>query len=94
MREFLISPGFGTGWSTWSTEHEDFLLFDKGLIELAKRKASEEEVEKYLKLKNIDIFTGGWDDIRVYYLEDDEEFIVEEYDGSESIRIKSKENWK
>ena len=56
MKEFLISPGFGAGWSTWNREHEDFLLFDKGLIELAKKGASETQVKKYLKKNGIEAY--------------------------------------
>jgi hypothetical protein len=96
MREFLISPDYGAGWSSWNSEYEEFLLFDAGLIELAKKKASEEEVQAYIKSKlgTDDIYTGGWINIVVGKLKDDEEFIVEEYDGFESIRVKSQEKWK
>lgn len=93
MREILISAGFGAGWSTWNSEYKEFLLFDEGLIKLAKEKASEEQVKEYLKENGINAYTGGWDGIYVCCLDDDEQFIVEEYDGSESIRVKESEDW-
>ena len=94
MREFLISPGFGAGWSSWNSEAKEFLLFDEGLINLAKRNATEEEAGKYIKEKGYkNIYIGGWEDIEVRELGDDMKFIVEEYDGSESIRIKDEEEW-
>ena len=94
VREFIISAGFGAGWSTWNSEHEDFLLFDKKLIELCKSKASLEAVDEYLKSKGMNIYMGGWDGCYVETIEDDEVFIVEEYDGAESVRYKNSENWK
>lgn len=92
MREFLISPGFGAGWSTWNRP-TNFFLFDEGLIKLAKEKASETKVKKYLKEKGFDGYTGGWEDVEVRTLNDHDKFIVEEYDGSESIRVKESEDW-
>ena len=91
MREFLII-GFGAGWSTWNSP-TDFFLFDEGLIQLAKDKASETKVKQYLKEKGVDGYTGGWEDVVVETLGDDDKFIVEEYDGSESIRVKESEAW-
>lgn len=97
MREVLISPGFGAGWSTWSgKEYREFLLFDKGLIELAKRKATETEVKEYIKEKlgeNVYIYTGGWTDVIIVKVEDDDKFMVNEYDGSESLKFRDNEVW-
>ena len=30
----LISPGYGAGWSSWSYDSKDILLFHKDLVEL------------------------------------------------------------
>jgi len=94
MKEFLISYGYGAGWNSWaSDENKEFMLFNKGLIKLAKRNAEEEEVMEYLKSKGIDEYVGGWENIRVCKLKDNEMFIVEEYDGNESIKLKSETKW-
>lgn len=94
MKEFLISYGYGAGWSTWvGSEDEEFALFDKGLIELAKRKASEEEVKEYLKSKGKDFYTGGWEGIKVESVDDEERIRVTEYDGAESYVTESKQKW-
>ena len=87
MKKFLISPGYGAGWSTWNTEYTEFLLFDKGLIELAESEASTGEVDKYIKTKlgkNVYVYTGGWYNIKIVEVEDNVKIRVSEYDGNES----------
>ena len=94
MREFLISEGYGAGWSTWNLDYKEFLLFNKGLIELAKKNANESEVKRYLQKNGIySIYMRGWEDIKVVTLEDNEQFIIEEYEGWESVRTKEGTNW-
>jgi hypothetical protein len=86
----LISPGFGAGWSTWSGEFRDFLLFDEGLVLLAEKGATGHEVETYLEQQlgaEAYVYTGGWPDIKVEWLAEGTHFTVEEYDGSESLRL-------
>jgi len=92
----LISPGFGAGWSTWASEHAwstwasehaEFALFDKGLVELAERGATTDEVETYLASKDMDFYKGGWRDVEIRWLDQGTRFTVEEYDGSESLRM-------
>lgn len=90
----LYSPGYGAGWSTWCGSDEDeFLIFDKTLVSMALNKVSEEEVEKYLKKHNIDVYCGGWEDVEVEFLDVGTQFIIEEYDGNESITINTEINW-
>jgi len=82
----LISPGFGAGWSTWNSEHSEFMLFDKTLVEMAERNALAGEAEQYLqkKLNEDYVCVLGWP-VRVEWLPQGERFYVDEYDGSESI---------
>jgi len=98
MREVLISKGYGAGWSTWAdNKYKQFLLFDKGLIELAKRKAPEEEVKEYIKSKlgeEADIYMGGWNQIEIIEVEDDDKFRVTEYSGAEGLEFRdNEEEW-
>lgn len=83
----LYSPGFGAGWSTWASEYVEFLMFDKGLVELAMRNADEDEVDEYIKSKIGDeyVFLGGWRDITIGWAQKGDRFEISEYDGSESI---------
>ena len=103
----LISGGFGAGWSTWADHVErKFFLFDRGLVALALDKESAYEnknqalidknfvdVEEYLHANNCYSFTGGWAGVYVKWMDPGTEFIVEEYDGSESLRYRNNENW-
>ena len=105
----LISGGYGAGWSTWANDKDrEFLLFDRGLVELVFEKEaayesrddewqkidkSFDDVAEYLHANNRDIYTGGWAGVYVKWMDPGTEFIVEEYDGSESLRYRDKENW-
>lgn len=93
----LYSPGYGAGWSSWADNKiRDFLIFDEGLVKFAEAKSPASEVEKYLKAKlgkDGDIYTGGWEDIEVEWLPEGEAFVIEEYDGNESIQTKDSTNW-
>jgi hypothetical protein len=86
----LYSPGYGAGWSTWNNgtkEVQQFALFDRGLVEMAERKASEDEVKAYIKSKLGGVYfcTLGWESIRIMWLNDDESFRVKVHDGYERI---------
>ena len=103
----LISGGFGAGWSTWADNVDrKFFLFDRGLVALALDKEAAYESENqdridkhwvelkaYLHANNCDSFTGGWLGVYVKWMDQGTEFIVEEYDGSESLRYRDNEDW-
>lgn len=83
----LVSPGYGAGWSTWNTQEEEWLLFDEALVEMAERGATGTEVETFLAEQGVQhVYTGGWCDIEVQWVPQGTRFIVEEYDGSESLQ--------
>lgn len=83
----LYSPDYGAGWSTWTSEHAEFALFDSGLVWLAESKATQKDVDKYIKeaLGDAYFFTGGWRDIEIEWIPVGTMFKVDEYDGNESI---------
>ena len=86
-----------------------FFLFDRGLVALALDKEAAngpfdkttqwliemntEELEDYLKESGIDSYTGGWAGVYVKWMDQGTEFVVEEYDGSESLRYRDNEDW-
>ena len=88
----LISPGFGSGWSSNNWEHQEFLAMDKGLVLLALSKASYDEVSECCETVIPDgyVSRSAWEEIEVVFLAPGEKFQVHEYDGHESIRILSK----
>ena len=91
------------------SKDREFFLFDRGLVALALDKEAAngpfdkttqwliemntEELEDYLKESGIDSFTGGWAGVYVKWMDPGTEFIVEEYDGSESLRYRDNEDW-
>ena len=99
----LASPGFGAGWSTWrhGSDGEEEVLFHKSLVERvlahkAGEDAGEYEADMVSILESIgvkDMYMGGLENLEVFWIEEGEEFVVNEYDGSESITLKSRYRW-
>lgn len=83
----LISSGFGAGWYTWNSEYKE-LLFSPKLVEMVEANRQNEITEDWVKqeLGISDIYCGGASDLTIMWLKEGTAFIVEEYDGSESIR--------
>jgi hypothetical protein len=83
----LISPGFGAGWSTWAHNGEgEALLFDSRLVDAVLAGMPLSEFEAYCESLGYDHYMGGAEDLRVVWVDAGTRFIVEEYDGSESLR--------
>ena len=96
----LYSPGWGAGWYTWNNKKE--LLFDPTLVELVKLKnsSSKEDVSNIVKRIEDrayeiepDGYFGGALDLDIYWLEEDTQFFIDEYDGSESITTRENTKW-
>jgi len=103
MTSILISPGFGAGWSTWNTNYDPtqqaYMLTHGRTIE-AIRMGEElttkhwdafEEDWKYHFGDEYVPYEGGFFDLVIR--EVDGPFIVEEYDGSESLRVADAVDW-
>lgn len=90
----IVSGGFGAGWSTWNREIGTFLIMDKTLVEMCLSERSSSEVGLYLEGIGVeDFYLGGWGDCSVYFLDKGTHFIIDEYDGSESIQVMNETNW-
>ena len=94
----LYSPGYGAGWSTWASGEDlprEFLTMDRTLVMLAISNASDAEVEEYiagyLLSKQLDPdntpYMGGWSKISVRFVNQGDQFRIDEYDGSESVQV-------
>jgi hypothetical protein len=91
----LYSPGFGAGWSTWNDdEYREFLLHDEKLVELVENK-QQDKIEEYVK----SVYPGehvcvlGADQLRVVWIYPGTQFLISDYDGSESIQYKDDVYW-
>lgn len=87
----LYSPGHGAGWYTWHNVAE--LLFDPKVVDMVLEKTSAETIELYCKTVYEDHYYGGAEDLEVAWVPTGTEFIIDEYDGYETITFKDKVNW-
>lgn len=78
----LYSPGYGAGWFTWGAPDE--AVFDPDLVNAVL----EEDYDKAMQIANTkwpDKYDGGVRKLKVKWLPEGTRFIIDEYDGSESI---------
>jgi hypothetical protein len=82
----LVSRGFGAGWYSWNSEHQE-LLFHPKLVEMVEQKRNKEIDDEWVKENlGIDIYAGGSDGLTIHWLPIGTAFEIDEYDGSESLR--------
>ena len=87
----LYSPGFGAGWFTWNTYAPE-CLFDPEIVKivLGEERGNIEEIAESKWATNDNYFyAGGWRDLEVEWLDEGSEFVIDEYDGSESIKTRA-----
>ena len=86
----LYSPGFGAGWFTWNSGHQE-LIFDPQLVDMVEKGKRDEITEEWIE-ENLglnDVFVGGASDLEIKWLPVGTNFGINEYDGSESIKTVS-----
>ena len=86
----LYSPGYGAGWSSWADDDQrEILLFHPKLVEMVEQnrqsEITEEWVERELGLNAV--YVGGASDLTIKWLPIGTRFILEEYDGNESVVV-------
>jgi hypothetical protein len=86
----LVSPGFGGGFSTWGYPTE--AIFDPTLIGLIEEQSIQEAIN-YCEKTWPDQYSGGVEDLKVVWVPEGSEFVIEEYDGAESLMLKEEYNW-
>jgi len=87
----LVSPGFGAGWYTWNREHPE-CLYDADIVawvEGGKEDPMPDLEDKY----GSGFYASGGRDLIIYWIDQGEQFRVDEYDGSESLVFASEEKW-
>jgi hypothetical protein len=87
----LYSPGFGAGWYTWHNVAE--LLFDPKVVDMVMDKTSAETIELYCKTVYGDHYYGGASDLEVAWVPTGTEFVIDDYDGAETLQIKDNTKW-
>lgn len=86
----LVSPGFGAGFLTWGAPLQ--AIFDPKLIDLVENERYQEAID-YVEETYEDVYTGGISDLQVVWITQGSQFIIEEYDGSESITLLDETDW-
>lgn len=97
----LVSPGYGAGWSTWSSEYGLSLATDKRIVEkfleckkadgLLKKidrydSAEEKELEEWLaSIGYPKVYVGGFADIVIKWVSPGTAIRIYEYDGYETL---------
>lgn len=88
MVAVLVSPGYGAGWSTWAGGGlEKVLMFDRAFVEAAEAGVTDVEPVVKRRLGSDCVYCGGWRDVEIEWLPVGTAFTIEEYDGSESLRL-------
>jgi len=95
MVAVLFSPGFGAGWSTWITVHPA-ILYDPTVVKWVeddKPKDDLARLEATLKEKYPHCYLGGIDQLDIRWVPVGSRFVVDEYDGSESVVLEQEFDW-
>ena len=82
----LISHGFGAGWYSWNTDHQELLYHPKIVEMVEQNRANEIDEDWVLKSLGIsDVYCGGASTLKIHWLPVGTAFKVDEYDGAESL---------
>jgi len=86
----LVSHSYGAGFHTWGAPLQ--AIFDPKLIELVENEKYQEAID-YVTTTYPDAYTGGIQDLVVTWIRQGSKFIIDEYDGFESVRILEETDW-
>lgn len=86
----LISYGYRAGFHSWGAPLE--AIFDPKLVELVESEDFD-GANEYVRNTYPGVYTGGVGDLVVVWVDEGEDFIINEYDGNESIQLKNKTEW-
>lgn len=92
----LYSPGFGAGWYSWHLVLE--LVFHPEIVSLVEQNKRDDITEELIcGLLNIPIeeapYICGARDLTIKWLDEGTDFVIKEYDGSESILTQEDTLW-
>ena len=82
-----VSYGYGAGWSTWNSIDPMDARFNQLFLD-----GNIAEVERICDAEELG-YAGGAGDVVIEWVPVGTEFIIHEYDGSESLQIKEEFNW-
>ena len=86
----LVSHGYGGGFHTWGAPIE--AIFDPTLVDLIENFKIQEAID-YVEKTYPDAYVGGVADLDIEWIPEGVKFIINEYDGSESLQLMGDTNW-
>lgn len=89
----LVSRGWGAGWYSWHGITE--LLYDPHIVNLLLNEPGDvqDAIVKYCEQRYQDHGFGGVDGLTVVWIPVGEKFVIDEYDGAESVQLQSEMQW-
>ena len=92
----LVSAGYGSGWSTsYMNDPDGVLLFHPKLVQMVEQERHDEITEEWIEreLGLNGVYTGGTDGLYIEWVPVGTKFIIDEYDGHETLRTIDNMNW-
>lgn len=99
----LVSYGFGAGWYSWNSSIcGEECLFDPDIVSLVEQMKNASDKERSKIIKEIQslaeekwegFYTGGADGLDIKWLDEGTPFIINEYDGAESVETFDTSNY-
>ncbi len=93
----VYSPGYGAGWFSWNTSHPELLFHPDIVLPLLDESLSQDEREDKAKAAAKLLFPDAYisgQRLRVEWVCEGDQVLIEEYDGTESVRLRSDgEGW-
>jgi hypothetical protein len=89
----LVSGGYGAGFSTWCYDVEG-IEFEPTVAQMVLDEVDNEEILEYLDKTYPDNYWGGIDGLYVHWVPEGTKFVIEEYDGSESLMTPDDYDWR
>lgn len=86
----LVSHGWGAGFHSWGAPIE--AIFDPTLVDLIENRKIQDAIT-YVENTYPDVFTGGIEDLGIEWTPEGAAFIINEYDGNESIQLMDDTDW-
>lgn len=101
VMKVLYSPGFGAGWSTWIDVPTKFACEYQPIIDAIERgeKLTEDHpcviqfIEDCKKQHDEYPYLGGLKNLRIFELNEGDQYRIEAYDGSESVVTRNTAEW-
>lgn len=91
----LVSEGgYGAGWSTWNSQYPE-MVFDPIVVDAVEKKLPLVSIERHLRdtYPNLYLSYSEYAQLKVYWLDEGTQFVIDVCDGLETIRLPCETDW-